>query len=78
MDKINFVDIYQEGNFDIIDFDNIKDSFFFNQKNVWDEKYEMLCKYIEENEKLPVESNKELGKWVSQQKRNYKNLKENK
>jgi hypothetical protein len=53
MEKINFVDIYEEGNFDIIDFDNIKDSFFFNSRNVWDENYEMLCKYIEDKGELP-------------------------
>jgi len=38
------------------------------QKKGWNELYELLKKYVDENDKFPLRSHKDLGKWIKSQK----------
>ncbi len=51
---------------------------FLNNIDIWNNKYDKLIKYAKDNNKLPSQSSnnieiKQLGGWVSDQKKNYKN-----
>jgi len=50
---------------------------FLSNDEIWNDKYDKLVKYIEENKKLPKKRSKnteinKLGNWVASQKQNYK------
>jgi len=45
------------------------------ERKGWNEMYEILKKYVEENNRLPSHSHKDLGCWLASQKENVKNNK---